>query len=178
MGFLPLLPPHDEKVLLFHRKIEGGEGRDQHWLMKESALKKKKKKPPRQKRASSHVSAAPSLSHFCLFPFPPPLHLPPGRRTVEPYQRPYRNFTGRCMKTFFCQCIVISRDAPHNGCQRCLERDSCTSRRFAELSRSVCEGAGFYVCLSRSALLCAAPGRQPAVSYGMWHFPNAVSVSE
>lgn len=27
------------------------------------------------------------------------------------------------------------------------------------------------VCLSRSVLLCAAFGRQPAASYGMWHFP-------
>lgn len=178
MGFLPLLPPHDEKVLLFHRKIEGGEGRDQHWLMKESALKKKKKSRHGKKELRLMSARRHRSPTFVFSPSPPPLHLPPGRRTVEPYQRPYRNFTGRCMKTFFCQCIVISRDAPHNGCQRCLERDSCTSRRFAELSRSVCEGAGFYVCLSRSALLCAAPGRQPAVSYGTWHFPNAVSVSE
>ena len=116
------------------KKREGKEGISIGWWKKKNAAKKE-------------LHFMPSLSHFCLFPFLPP-HFPPGRCTVEPYQRPYRKFTGRCIKIFLCQWIVISRDAPHNGCQRCLEGDSCVSRCFAELSRSVCEGVGFFLCVS------------------------------
>lgn len=74
MGFLPLLPPHDEKVLLFHRKIEGGEGRDQHWLMKESALKKKKKAATAKKSFVSCQRGAIALP-LLSFPLPPPRYI-------------------------------------------------------------------------------------------------------
>lgn len=60
MGFLPLLPPHDEKVLLFHCFKKRRERRDQHQLMKGSSLKS----AAAAKKASFHLSAAPSLSHF------------------------------------------------------------------------------------------------------------------
>lgn len=53
------------------------------------------------KRASFHLGAAPSLSHFLSFLFLlSPAAFNNWRHIVEPHQKPYRNFTGRCIKVF------------------------------------------------------------------------------
>lgn len=61
VGFLSLLPTHDKKIVLFHL-FKSVERKDQHQLMKGSPLKN----AATAKGASFHLSAAPSLSHFCL----------------------------------------------------------------------------------------------------------------
>lgn len=153
---------------------KGGERRDQHCLMKGSSPQN----AATAKRASFHLSAAPSLSRLLSLLFLlSPAACNSWRHTVEPHQEPYREFTRRCMRVFSFFASVISWDALHNGCQRCLERDSCTSCCFAELSRNVCASGGLCASAPRRIIVCRF---WPTACCFLWDvaFSNTVSVSE
>lgn len=137
MGFLPRLAPHDEKVLLFYCFKKKKKRRDQHRLMKGSSLKSAattQKKELHFISEQHHHSPTACLSSSCLSPA--------GDIQWSHIRSRTDNSQEGVWRFFFCQCIVISRDALHNGCQRCLEWDSCTSCCFAELLRNVSASVG------------------------------------
>ena len=79
--------------------------------------------------------------------------------------------------SFFCHSIVISWDAYQQWMSTLfgMRQLNIVLYRWA-FKKCLCVlGVWVHVCvcacLSRSVLLCAAFGRQPAASYGMWHFP-------
>lgn len=113
---------------------------------------------------------------FCLFSSSfLPLSLTPGD-VVEPHQKPYRKFTGSCVK-IYRQCIVISWDALHNRCQRCLEWDSRMLCCFAELIKNVCVSVG--LCVSEPLCIIVRSFWPKACCF-LWDvaFPTVVSVLE
>lgn len=176
MGFMLPLPPHDEKVLLFHcfKKKEEGD-------MEASALADERKLPEKNaataKRAAFHLSAAPSLSCFCLSSSPfLPLSLTPGDVQYGRIRSHIENSLGGVSR-FFLSVHLLG----------CAPQWVSVLLRMRQL-HVVLFCWAFRKCLCEYELMCVWAalhyramfffGQQPAVSYGMWHFPTVVSVSK